>query len=180
MSNNNTENSEILTGQYIALKPEGKKYKFNLKENGKAEHNGKNMDVTIEENADGLTYVKYKNKKYPVEILEKSQNRYHVLVNNVSYYFSIETPISIKRKQYLNKFHKDSKEGLLLAPMPGKIIDIIAEEETDVKAGDSVLILEAMKMQNEITIHRSGKVKKINVKPGDNVMKDDVLIELEK
>jgi biotin carboxyl carrier protein len=65
------------------------------------------------------------------------------------------------------------------APMPGKIIEVFVEEGTAVKTGDPVLILEAMKMQNEITSEHEGVVKKINIKADDNVMKNDVLIEFE-
>jgi pyruvate carboxylase subunit B len=54
------------------------------------------------------------------------------------------------------------------------------EENTAVKEGEAVLILEAMKMQNEISTHVSGKVIKINVRPGDNVTKDQVMLEIER
>lgn len=180
MENKQKSNKTIQPGRFIALNSEGKKYQFDIREDGTTEYNGEEFDAKIETDSDGLTYIKYKNKKYPVEILEKNQNKYHILVNNVSYYFSIETPTSYKRKQYLDKKFKDSKEGLLQAPMPGKILEILAEEGNEVKAGDPVIILEAMKMQNEISIPRSGRIKDIKVQPGDSVMKDDVLLELEK
>ena len=64
--------------------------------------------------------------------------------------------------------------------MPGKIIELLVEENVTVKEGEAILILEAMKMQNEITTHVSGKVKKINVRPGDNVTKDQVMLEIER
>ncbi|MFW5781313.1 MAG: biotin/lipoyl-containing protein [Bacteroidota bacterium] len=67
-----------------------------------------------------------------------------------------------------------------MAPMPGKIVDILVEENTEVKEGDSIVILEAMKMQNEIICHTAGKVSSINIKAEDTVMKDDVLLEIEK
>lgn len=64
-------------------------------------------------------------------------------------------------------------------PMPGKIVTVAVNEGDEVKAGQVLLILEAMKMQNEIVAPSAGSVKKVHVKPGQNVEGKDVLIELE-
>jgi len=62
--------------------------------------------------------------------------------------------------------------------MPGKIIDVIVRENTEVIRGEALVILEAMKMQNEIQSLVNGTVTRIGVKPGQNVMKDDMLAEI--
>jgi biotin carboxyl carrier protein len=141
---------------------------------------GKKMDIRVFEDPDGFSYLIWKNHKYQVDILEKNQNKYTVMINGVWYYFSIETPISFKRRKYLSKTVLSSKIEKISAPMPGKILDIMIEENSDIKQGEAVIILEAMKMQNEILAHVSGKVKKIHIKQNDLVMKDDILIEIEK
>jgi biotin carboxyl carrier protein len=64
-------------------------------------------------------------------------------------------------------------------PMPGKIVSIHAHEGDQVKAGQLLLVLEAMKMQNEIVAPSPGTVKKLHVKPGQTVEAKDVLVELE-
>jgi biotin carboxyl carrier protein len=64
--------------------------------------------------------------------------------------------------------------------MPGKIVELLVEVNTRVKEGEPILILEAMKMQNEIISTVSGKIQKIQVKPGDSVSKDEVLLEIER
>ena len=61
------------------------------------------------------------------------------------------------------------------APMPGKIVKIVAEAGKTVKKGDVVLILEAMKMQNEITAPADGKLKSVNVAAGQSVKPGEVL-----
>ncbi len=63
----------------------------------------------------------------------------------------------------------------VLAPMPGMIIRYLVNVENKVKAGDPLLILEAMKMQNTISAPSGGVVKAINFGPGDSVNKDDIL-----
>lgn len=64
------------------------------------------------------------------------------------------------------------------APMPGKIVKLVAEEGAAVKAGDVLLILEAMKMQNEITADADGTVKKFNVAAGQSVKAHESLVIL--
>jgi biotin carboxyl carrier protein len=65
----------------------------------------------------------------------------------------------------------------LTAPMPGKILTIYVDEGDNVNAGETVMILEAMKMENEIRAPGKGKVSKIHVKEGDSVATSDLLIE---
>ena len=64
-----------------------------------------------------------------------------------------------------------AKEGnvAVSAPMPGKILAVKAKEGDSVKAGDVLLVLEAMKMENDIVAPQDGLVASINVKVGDSV-----------
>ena len=64
------------------------------------------------------------------------------------------------------------------APMPGKIIDVLVREGATVNRGEPVVILEAMKMQNEILSPATGTITKVSAKPNTNVMKDDLLVEI--
>lgn len=64
------------------------------------------------------------------------------------------------------------------APMPGKVIKLVAAEGQAVKAGEVLLILEAMKMQNEITADSDGTVKKFNVAAGQSVKAHESLVIL--
>ena len=138
------------------------------------------MDIKLHEDPDGFTYIVWKNKKYMLDIIEKNQNRYTIMVNGVWHSFTVETPISLKRRRYLEKKGDSSSSVVIEAPMPGKIIDILVEEGSEIKEGEPIIILEAMKMQNEISSHVSGIVKSVEVKKNDSVMKDDVLIEIQK
>ena len=66
----------------------------------------------------------------------------------------------------------------VIAPLPGKVIDIKVKVGDTVKAGQEVAILEAMKMENSITTDHAGVVKQILVNVGDNVQTDAVIIEI--
>ena len=166
--------------KYIAVNDKNKKFeiKYPLTEEPKV--NGKLVNFKIVEDENGFGYILWKNKKYNIQILEKNQNKYHILLNGVSYIFTVETPISFKRRKYLDKNKETSKTEFILAPMPGKIVEVVVEEGAKINEGEPVVTLEAMKMQNEIVSHVSGTVIKIHVNPDDSVMKEDVMIEIEK
>jgi len=166
--------------EYIAVTPGEEKYVFKNTFSEKLTINGQHKDIKIFESEEGFTYLEYKTKRYLVEIADKTQNKYTVLVNGVSYSFTIESPISYKRRKFLAKHRPVNKIEPITAPMPGKIIEVLVEDGNKIKEGDSIIILEAMKMQNEIIAHVGGKVKKVLVKAGDNVGKDEPLIEIEK
>jgi len=65
------------------------------------------------------------------------------------------------------------------APMPGMVLEINVQEGQEVKEGDRLLILSAMKMENSILIHADATIKKINIVAGQAVDKGQVLVELE-
>ena len=68
--------------------------------------------------------------------------------------------------------------GSVVAPMPGTVIKILKNEGDAVKAGDVVLILEAMKMENEITVPVAGTLASVNCTAGGTVAGGDVLFEV--
>jgi biotin carboxyl carrier protein len=65
------------------------------------------------------------------------------------------------------------------AYMPGRVVSLLVEEGTAVASGQGVLVLEAMKMENEIQAERDGKVSRIHVRPGQAVETGDPLFELD-
>jgi glutaconyl-CoA/methylmalonyl-CoA decarboxylase subunit gamma len=72
---------------------------------------------------------------------------------------------------------KADKE-FIRAPMPGKIIDVLVREGSQVQKGEPLVVLEAMKMQNEIMSPVNGTVIKVSARNNTNVMKDDTLVEI--
>ncbi|MFM7308060.1 MAG: biotin/lipoyl-containing protein, partial [Actinomycetota bacterium] len=66
--------------------------------------------------------------------------------------------------------------GSVVAPMQGTIVKVLVEVGQHVKAGDPVVVLEAMKMENQLKADKAGAVTSVNVKPGDKVGSGDVLV----
>ena len=69
-------------------------------------------------------------------------------------------------------------ETILRSPMPGKIVAVLADASSRVKKGETLLVIEAMKMEHSITATANGVVTDIHCKLGDTVGEDAVLIEL--
>ena len=162
----------------IALSASNKAYEFKKPLEKQIKYQGKTVDIKLHEDPNGFSYIVWKNKKYLLDIIERNQNRYTVMINGVWYSFTVETPISLKRRRYLEEQGDTSASVSIEAPMPGKIIDILVEEGAEVKEGEPIIILEAMKMQNEIASHVTGVGQSVAGKKNDSVMKDDVMIEI--
>ena len=71
-----------------------------------------------------------------------------------------------------------SSTGSVIAPMPGTILKVLKAEGDAVKAGDVVLVLEAMKMENEITAPADGTIASLNLAAGNTVAGGDLLFEV--
>lgn len=164
----------------IALSANKKEYTFTNPLDKVVKYMGEKVAIKLYEDPNGFSYVLWKNKKYPLEIIEKRQNKYTVMLNGVWHSFTVETPFSLKRKKVLKSQEGESSSINLEAPMPGKIVEILVEEGAEINSGEPLLILEAMKMQNEIACPVNGVIKRIAIRPNDSVMKDDLLIEIDK
>lgn len=91
---------------------------------------------------------------------------------------SMETtlPTPIAKKAPVGKV---AIEGAVTAPMTGKIVSVKVKKGDTVKSGETLCVLEAMKMENEIISTRAGTVQKVSVSEGSNVNEGDTLIILE-
>lgn len=161
-----------------ALTNEGKKYTFTLPLKNIIKIGKREYAIELREDEKYGVHVLLKNRRYPVEIVRTKQNRYEILFNDISYTFTVETPFSLQRRKVLSASKGRSDKLVIKAPMPGKIIDVMARENASVTRGETIVILEAMKMQNEIQSIVSGTITKIGVRAGQNVMKDDILVEI--
>lgn len=129
--------------------------------------------------------IKVDGKIYEVEVEEVGGNE------SSAGTISTTQPVAIKAKEEtINQKTAKSSSNIasdkaptsavagekVVAPMPGKILKINVSEGDTIKEGDTLLILEAMKMENEIFAETSGKIKKINVSVNDMVDTGNVLV----
>ena len=171
-------NERINIKKLYALSSENRRFCFSLPLKHSIRIGKRDYEVKLKADEKYGTYILWKNRKYPVEIIRSRQNKYEILFNDISYTFTVETPFSLQRMKVLSSTRGKVEKELIKAPMPGKIIDVLVREGSHVLRGESVLILEAMKMQNEILSPVNGTVIKISAKANSNVMKDDMLVEI--
>ncbi len=91
------------------------------------------------------------------------------------------TPKTPKKKEPTVNAAKNaaSADDSLCSPMPGTVLKVCVNPGDEVYAGETLIILEAMKMENEINSHKTGKVGMISVKTGDAVNTGDLLLTVE-
>lgn len=100
-----------------------------------------------------------------------------IFVGANRYKVSIDDPRSWQGRRMRDSAHSGPQR--LAASMPGKIVRILAREGDDIQAGQGVVVVEAMKMQNEIRSSRAGKLQKVLVREGANVNPGEVLAIVE-
>lgn len=133
---------------------------------------------------------KINENNYGVKIVSHEDNIIELEVNGTSYSVKMKEEIKTKKTPTLVrkpsslpvepiKVHTNAAKEKIIAPIPGVILSLHVNVGDTIKAGDVLLVLEAMKMENSITAEKSGKISAINVKVGQQVLQSDVMIELE-
>ena len=115
------------------------------------------------------------NKAYEVKC-ERVGSEMHLWVGSVRFAAEVRDPRSFRGRVRAADDHGPKK---LLAPMPGKVVRVLVSQGAEVEAGTGVLVVEAMKMQNEVKSPKKGTVQKILAAEGAAVNAGDVLAIVE-
>jgi acetyl/propionyl-CoA carboxylase alpha subunit len=115
------------------------------------------------------------NQAYEVKC-ERVGGEVHLWVGSTRYSTEVRDPRSLRGR---GRQVDDSGAKKLTAPMPGKVVRLLVSAGAEVEAGDGVLVVEAMKMQNEIKSPKKGTIQKILVSEGAAVNAGDVLAIVE-
>ncbi|HEU4432888.1 MAG TPA: acetyl-CoA carboxylase biotin carboxyl carrier protein subunit [Pyrinomonadaceae bacterium] len=107
----------------------------------------------------------------------KGHDSFDVSLHGRNYAVTIVDPKRLRSGQDAHGHHHGLAE--ITAPMPGKVVRVQIEAGAAVEKGSGLVVVEAMKMQNEMKSPRAGVVVSINVKPGDTVNAGDVLAVVE-
>lgn len=134
--------------------------------------------------------------KYDVHILNVEDNIAEIEVNGAVYTVEVDKVIAasktpkLVRSQAVPSTELGKSEqrtssptapkgtGYVKSPLPGVVLQVYIKEGDQVKVGTKLLMLEAMKMENNINADKDGIIKSIKVKAGDSVLEGDVLIEI--
>ena len=124
-------------------------------------------------------HILYKNKSYRAEIVkaDAATKTFVIKVNGNVQTVVLKDKFDLLLEKMGLTAASTSKINNIKAPMPGLIIDLKIKVGDTVNAGDALLILEAMKMENVLKSPAAGLIKTIKVKKGDSVEKGQILIE---
>ena len=126
-------------------------------------------------------HVLSNNKSVEAEIIDSDFNSktYTIKVNSNTYEVNINDALDQQIAALGFEIGSAKQVNSVKAPMPGLILEINVSEGQEVKEDESLLILEAMKMENVLTSPRDGVIKSISVSKGETVDKNSLLIEFE-
>jgi biotin carboxyl carrier protein len=114
-----------------------------------------------------LWSVLYGSASFVVDVAQLPTEEYEVLIQGDCHKFSL---MNEQRRALMRAGGKGSAgKAMLTSPMPGKVVKLLVEEGQEVEAGQGVIVVEAMKMENELKSAVAGKVKEIFVKEGEVV-----------
>jgi biotin carboxyl carrier protein len=114
-----------------------------------------------------------------IQSIDREKKIVYVNINGKATSFSIKDKMDLLLEKLGFDTTKSTKMNQLKAPMPGLVIEYFVKEGDEVQAGDKLMILEAMKMENVIKATGEGKIKKLVVTKGNTVEKNQLLIEFE-
>ncbi len=144
---------------------------------------GRRYQITARDIAAGIRLISNGGRVYQCRV-DKTATAHgatgiaEVYVGNQAYAVNVIDP---KRRRSGQRAEAQQLNGSaqIVAPMPGKIVRVIVEQGANVEAGDGLLVVEAMKMQNEMKAPRAGVVVKLTAETGATVNAGDVLAVIE-
>jgi biotin carboxyl carrier protein len=138
---------------------------------------GREYELEFQRQADGGYLVLLDGQVFDCHVETNRKENLTVSLHDCSYTVAISDPKRLRGSNDSSDQHHGSAE--ILAPMPGKIVRVLVEVGSQIEKGTGVIVVEAMKMQNEMKSPREGSVKAVNVKAGDTVNAGDVLAIVE-
>ncbi|MBQ6768054.1 MAG: biotin/lipoyl-binding protein [Prevotella sp.] len=142
-----------------------KEYKYTI--------NGNKYEVEIGEIVDNVATVKVNGEDFKVEMEPEAEpEKKKVVLGKPKAETAGEAPVAADTANV-------NTNNAIKAPLPGTIVEVKVAVGDEVQAGDVVVVLEAMKMANNLEAEKSGKVTAVLVQQGQSVMEDDALVVIE-
>jgi len=123
-----------------------------------------------------VMHLREKDAEFAIHI-ERAQGAYRLRQGGMQALISIRSPHAAELAELMLKKAAADTSKFLLCPMPGLVVSVNVQLGQDVKAGEPLAVVEAMKMENVLTAERDGRVKKINARKGDSLALDEVILE---
>jgi len=148
--------------------------------NGHAILDGVNVPLDIIKIREGMYHLIAGHRCYTAEVLaaDYATKTFTLRINGVTQQVEVKDDYDILLHQLGMDVQPAGVINEIKAPMPGMVLSILVKENDEIKKGDPLLVLEAMKMENVLKSPGNGVIRKINVKEKQAVEKNQVLINL--
>lgn len=157
-----------------------RKYNVKLTSQHEVEINGKRIPVELIKLSHSAYLLKYGNKVFEICTDNLSKDKYGFLISGWYYTAVVRTKLQESVAEFKIKIGEQHSTASLISPMPGLILKLKKKIGDTVKAGESLIILEAMKMENELKSPISGVISKIKITEGQSVEKNTELVIITK
>jgi biotin carboxyl carrier protein len=163
--------------KYYIINAEGKEVSFDISSTKKTTQSLVDFDITHENKEKSKYFLKsVAGKNY----ISKDQKTWEKVpaISTIKGLVNVNESLKVYRG-FKPSGLSQANAGALITDMPGKVVKVMTAEGAAVQKGDTLLILEAMKMENEIKAGVDGIVKSVNVKVGDALESGQLMIEIE-
>jgi biotin carboxyl carrier protein len=166
----------------LIVEIDGDKRELEIKRDGSrvvAEVDGRRYEIEAHSSQEGVYLLLDEGRVYECRVSGQNARReaFDVVVGSRAFQATLTDPKRLRAGQSASA--KMDGTAQILAPMPGKIVRVMVEAGAEVEEGAGLVVVEAMKMQNEMKSPKSGKVTTINVTAGATVNAGDVLAVVE-
>lgn len=160
---------------------EGYTYEIDIQPDGEVLVNGERLQVDMQRSGRLNLYsllVNHASYEVVIEPDAERRNVYEVLLEGARFEVQVEDERSRRLAKAVFALQAPPGELILRPPIPGLIVSVPVEAGQSVEKGETLVVFEAMKMQNEIRAPRDGVVREVRVRPGMQVTQNDVLMIL--
>jgi pyruvate carboxylase subunit B len=165
--------------RYIVTADEGQEHEVTIERAGEIVVNGKLHRVDLQPIDDGAIHSLLLDDRSFEVFVERREGVYYVLTGGNRYALNVDDEHMRAVRSLSSEPHQAHGETVVSAPMPGLVVQVMVEVGQDITAGQGLMILEAMKMENEIRTPREGRVKAVMVKQGDAVTQGQHMLVVE-
>lgn len=164
----------------LTLRKGERVYRISIEKGGKEgtyhiELNGESIEVEVLYSSIDTMLLNIGERNHRVYLV-RDGNRIHAGISGKSHIFDIGEE---KKRAGRERGDEGEKGSIITPPMPGKIVKVLVNEGAKVRKNETLLIVESMKMENEVKATRDGVVRRIHFGTGDMVDTMDVLLEIE-
>lgn len=156
-----------------------RKYPVIINEAGLIEIDGRKIKAELSQINNCAFLLKLDEKPYEIVCHKLDNGNYGFLLEGWYFETTVRTKLQETAAELMNNKMKESHKSVFKSPMPGLVLKIKKQKGDSVKIGEPLIILEAMKMENELRSPSEGTITSINVTEGLSVEKDAIILTIE-